>query len=101
MLVLGLESGVRGILGLEVKALSYSRKGTFILVGSILAWPVSLLRAFPTLAGLSSLVPLFDVGLGPDLDFDEVVGRLCCCGARLMAAVVDWSEVSLAAIPGT
>lgn len=98
MLVLGLESGVRGILGLEIKALSYSRKGTSILAGSILAWPVSV---FPTLAGLSSLVPLFDVGLGPDLDFDEVVGRLCCCGARLMVDVVGWSEVSLGAIPGT
>ena len=29
-----------------------------------------------SITDLPSLVPLFDVGLGPDLDFDEVVGRL-------------------------
>jgi len=88
VLVLGLESGVRGIFGLDTNALLYSGGNSGVLREGAVLPPTSLaLPPFTTLGGLSSAAKL-DVGLGPFLDLDEVEGLLCCSDTPWIVAVV-------------
>lgn len=81
MLVLGLESGVRGIFGLEANGdsdedlpagCSTTRGGGLELLSVGVGFVPCLV-----LEGLSSAAPLV-VALEPCLDLDDVVGLLCC-----------------------
>jgi len=93
VLVLGLESGVRGILGFETKGVSYCGLTT----EGLTCWEEATLPSsslgfvsFLVLEGLSSVV-----GLEPCLDLDEVDGLLCCSGFGLTVVVVGLEVFSL------
>jgi len=91
VLVLGLESGVRGILGFETKGVSYCGLTT----EGLTCWEEATLPSsslgfvsFLVLEGLSSAV-----GLEPCLDLDEVDGLLSCCSGFGLTVVVVGLEV--------